>query len=131
MDSSSDLHWFVAVLVFESSIEGAWSDPSVDIQFRLIRDADADKAYERAHRLGQAEQSAYENPYGQTCVWSFKGLKDLQEVIDDQLADGVELYGFIEAGTADDHVVEKDQLTAFLRGSLDEEPTDWAGGLDS
>jgi hypothetical protein len=126
MDLPSDLHWFVAVLIFESSIEDAWSDSSVDIQFRLIRAADADQAYERAHYLGQAEESAYENPYGQTCVWSFKGLKDLQEVLDDELADGVEVYGVIEPGTARDHVVEKDQLTAFLRGQIDDEPRDWA-----
>jgi len=129
MISLVDLHWYVAVLVFESSITEGWSDPSVDIQFRLIRAADADAAFERALNLGKEGERAYENPYGQTCVWSFRGLKDLQEVIDEELVDGVEVYGFIEDGTADDHVVTKNQLTVFLSGSIDESPTGPAGDL--
>src|SRR4051812_45174254 len=96
MNSPLGLHWYVAVLVLESSIIEGWSDPSVDLQFRLIRAPDAEAAYERALILGRQDEHSYENPYGQTCVWTFKGLKDLQEVIKDELADGVEVYGFIE-----------------------------------
>ena len=113
-----ELHWHIAVLVLESSIVDGPSDPSVDVQFRLIRAPDAEAAYDRALALGRKAEHSYENPYGQTCVWTFKGLKDLQEIIEDELADGVELYGFIEDGVAEDHVVPKERLTAFFPGNL-------------
>jgi len=117
MNSPLGLHWYVAVLVLESSIVEGRSDPSVDVQFRLIRAPDAETAYERALALGREGEHSYENPYGQTCVWTFKGMKDLQEVIEDELADGVEVYGFIEDGTSVDHVVPKAQLTIFSNGA--------------
>jgi hypothetical protein len=123
MTSPPDLHWFVAVLVFESSIPGGWSEPSVDIQFRLVRAADAEAAFERAVHLGKQGEHAYENAYGQMCVWTFKGLKDLDDVLAEEFVDGVEIYGFIEKGSADDHVAPKYQLTAFSQGSVDDDPT--------
>jgi hypothetical protein len=130
MKSPLELHWYVAVLVLESSLEEAWSDPSVDVQYRLIRAPDAETAYARALALGREKEMSYENPYGQTCVWSFKGLEDLQEVIEDELADGVEVYGFIEHGAAEDRVVPKEQLTVFSeRASIGDEsdPEEWCG----
>ena len=99
-----ELHWHIAVLVLESSIVDGPSDPSVDVQFRLIRAPDAEAAYDRALALGRKAEHSYENPYGQTCVWTFKGLKDLQEIIED--------------GVAEDHVVPKERLTAFFPGNL-------------
>ena len=42
------LHWYVAVLVFESSIADDRSNQSIDIQFRLVRTTDADDAYSHA-----------------------------------------------------------------------------------
>ena len=114
MSSPPNEHWFVAVLIFESSIRDRWSDPSVDVQYKLVRAANAESAYERALALGRRGEHAYENPYGETCVWTFKGLEDLQQVLDDELGHGVEIYGFIETGVAEDRVVPREQLTAFL-----------------
>jgi hypothetical protein len=126
MASSLEMHWFVAVLVFESGIDGGWADPSVDVQFRLVRAADPEAAYKRALALGRDGEQGYENPYGQTCTWSFKGLKDLQEVDEDELADGVEVYGFIRGGSAEEHVIPKEQLTAFLEGGpITDDPGPW------
>lgn len=118
MTTDAQRHWFVAVLVFESRIAERWSDPSVDLQFRLIHATDAEAAYQRALAMGRDAELAYENPHGETCVWTFHGLKDLQDIIEDELGDGVEIYGFIEDGSAEDHVVEKADLTAFLGGAI-------------
>ena len=117
MSDPIEFHWYVAVLVLESSIVEGRSDPSVDVQFRLIRAPDAETAYQRALALGREDEHSYENPYGQTCAWTFKGLSDLQAVIDDELADGVEVYGFIEHRTSVDRVVPKEQLTVFNDGT--------------
>jgi hypothetical protein len=124
MSSPLVLHWYVAVLVLESSIVEGPPEPSIDVQFRLIRAPDAESAYERALALGQKAEHSYENPYGQTCAWTFKGLKDLQEVIEDELADGVEVYGFIEDGAAEDHILPKEALTVFQSGAPMEDESD-------
>lgn len=133
MKEPTELHWFVAVLVLESSIEEGWSDSdsSIDIQYRLIRAASAEDAYERALTLGRQAEHSYENPYGQICVWSFMGLKDLQEVVEDELTDGVEVYGFIDDGTALHHVVPKELLTVFRENVPPEDDPDFApwGGV--
>src|SRR3954447_24578785 len=118
MNSPDPEHWFIAVLVFESSIQGDKNAPhieeyipKVDLQFRLVRASDSEAAYARALAIGEREEHSYENPYGETCAWSFMGLKDLQEMVGDELGDGVEVYGFITEGQAKDHVVPKGTLT--------------------
>ena len=82
MKPPSGEHWFIAVLVFESGIEGAKPiphgegyEPSVDLQFRLIHATDSDTAYERAVACGEQAEHAYENPDGETCVWSLQGTE--------------------------------------------------------
>ena len=46
------------------------------------------------------------------------------------MANGVEVYGFIEGGAAEDHVVPKEQLIIF-RGGIpirdDSDPEEWRG----
>jgi Domain of unknown function (DUF4288) len=106
--------WFTAVLVFQSEIEGAWSDRKVEIQHRLIRAPSPERAFERATVLGDNSQLSYQNTTGETCRWIFKGLADLQCIMDENLGDGVEVYGFIEEGNASDWVVRKDQLSVFF-----------------
>lgn len=110
--------WYLAVLVFESSVTGSWDDPSVDLQYRLIRATDSETAYARANALGRHNTHQYSNPEGETVTWAFKGLADLDVILEDELQHGVEVYGFITEGSAADHVVDKDQLTLF-RGRQD------------
>jgi hypothetical protein len=106
--------WFVAVLVFESRIvEDPDDDASVDVQFRLVRAADAESAYERALSLGRRGRVSYENADGNTCEWAFAGLEDLRRVDDQDLGHGAEVYGFIEQGAASRRVVPKEELTGF------------------
>ncbi len=116
-------HWFVAILVFELSIHTekdgpklVTHDPSIDLQYRLVRAADLESAYERAFVMGHEGAIAYENCYGQICAWTFMGLKDLQGVMSDELGDGVEVYGFITGGNARDHVASMRELMKFLGG---------------
>lgn len=57
MNSPADWHGYAAALVFESSSLEAVSDPSVDIQFRLVRAPNASAAFERALELGKVLKS--------------------------------------------------------------------------
>lgn len=103
MDTEPAESWFVAILVYESRIIGATDhEPSVDVQFRLIRAADVGSARAAALELGEHERTSYLNPAGETCEWWFAGLEDLKQVSDQLLEHGSELYGFIERGRAAD-----------------------------
>ena len=115
METAPTEQWFVAVLLFESRIveDPADGDASVGVQYRLVRAADAESAYERALALGKREQHSYKNCDGNTCEWFFAGLEDLRVVNDQELGHGAEVYGFIEKGTASERVVPKDELTEF------------------
>ena len=121
MNVPAQEHWFVAILVFESSIHAEKDgpkiktyDPSVDLQYRLVCATDLESACERAFVMGHEGEHAYENSDGNICAWSFKGLKDLEEVLDDELVDGVEIYGYITEGRAEDYVDSKWRLRLFL-----------------
>jgi hypothetical protein len=107
--------WFIAILVFGSRIvaDATDDDARVDVQYRLVRAADAESAYERALALGRREQHSYKNCDGHMCEWTFAGLEDLRAVDDQNLGHGSEVYGFIEKGAAMDRVVTKDELTEF------------------
>ena len=116
--TSLELHWFVAVLLLESNFAALSMPPSIDVQYRLIHATDSEAAYKRALELGREAEHSYENSEGEICVWSFKGLKDLQEVLDVELNDGTEIYGFTAVGSATDHVVSKQKLTTFSFSNL-------------
>ena len=115
METIPTEQWFIAVLVFESHIVGdpADDDARVDVQYRLVRAADVESAYERAIALGKRGQHSYANSEGKTCEWFFAGLEDLRAVDDQDLGHGAEVYGFIENGTASERVVPKEELTEF------------------
>ena len=116
MDADPADFWFVAVLVYESRIVGATDfEPSVDVQFRLIRAADAEAAHAAALDLGERERTSYLNPAGETCEWRFAGLEDLRRVDDERLEHGTEVYGFTEGGLSADQVLPKNRLIHLRR----------------
>jgi len=67
-------HWYVAVLVVSSRVEGKPSAaPAVDLQYRLVRAESNEEAFRRALELGGNEAHSYLNAEGQTVSWSFLG----------------------------------------------------------
>ena len=108
----SDHRWYAAVLVVRSSVEGAPEvEPLFDIQYRMIQAPDAESAYQKAFLLGERENQSYPNADGENVVWTFVGLRNLQEIAD-PIADGVEVYSELYRGF-DDLTVPKEQLAAF------------------
>jgi hypothetical protein len=118
------LKWYVALLVFESKGVEEWTDPTVDVQYCLVRATDRDAAYSRALVLGKEGEGTSETSEGKAISWTFKGLQDLDDVLEDELTDGVEIYGFIEEGVGEDYVVPKEDLSIFLDLSIADEAAD-------
>ncbi len=105
---------FVAVLVLESKAAGRDDEPLVDHQVRLIRAANANAAYDRALRLGEAENAAYSDREGDIVTWQFLGLSELDRLDERQLQDGGEVFSWRTLGSGRDFVRQKEQLSVFV-----------------
>jgi uncharacterized protein DUF4288 len=107
-------HWYMAVLVMSSKVEGTpLTEPAVDLQYRLVRADSNDEAYTQALELGGNEGHSYLNAEGQTVSWNCLGLHDLCEIVDDNLVDGTEVYSQIVRADPGSYVVEKERLSCF------------------
>lgn len=110
--------WFLAVLVVSSRVEGRPDkEPLIDLQYRLIRAADAESAYRRALDLGAEEVQDYENDAGERVYWEFDGLHELHEIGPDNLKDGAEVFYRMEEDDPQGWVVPKEELRAFRSGT--------------
>lgn len=94
--------WYIAVLVLECEIEATTSEPLVDLQYFLIRAADDDAATAEAERFGQSAEHTYQNQYGESVQWVFRGIYDLRPVLAEGLSSGVEVYSRLEQRPAAD-----------------------------
>ncbi len=83
-------YWYIATLVMASKVEDNSEDPTCEEQIRVIRAPNAEMAYEKALKIGKAEEHSYKNMYEQTVTWEFIGLDDLDE-LDNTMHDGVEI----------------------------------------
>jgi hypothetical protein len=110
----SQLRWFIGVLVLGSRVDqGAVVPPLIDLQYRLIRAADAESAYDRALELGRQAGHEYRNAAGEQVFWQFVGLRDLREVDDAELSDGTEVYGYMVRAEPEQVAVPKERLSVF------------------
>lgn len=113
-ESDSTQRWYVAVLIARATVgEGRQDEFLLDHQVRLIRARDAEEAHTRALALGEAQAHSYRNEAGESVLWEFVGLADLDEVQADQLSDGVEVYSWRTRGQPPRAVVPKEKLTVF------------------
>lgn len=119
-----DTDWYLAWIVQEIRVEG---DPRnvAHTSTRLIRARSPEEAYEKAIKLGEEEQAAYENPEGKQVTIIFRGLTDLN-VIHEDLEDGAELTYQEEVGIPEEEIVqlltEKNNLTVFREDDVAEGP---------
>jgi hypothetical protein len=110
----SSQRWYIAVLVVESQVADEPSHaPALDLQYRLVRAASDEVAYQRALALGEGAAQSYTNSAGRTVTWKCVGLHDLREVEDPDLSDGTEVYSQIIRNDAKRYVARKEQLSCF------------------
>jgi hypothetical protein len=113
--------WFVAVLVVGCQVKSEVPDsPLADLQYRLVTAPDRETAYSRALELGRWQVEKYLNNEGQEVTWEFVGLRDLHEIRETALVDGLEIYSQIIHREPASLVMPKDKLSAFyLDGKRD------------
>jgi hypothetical protein len=104
--------WYLATLVMEILVGG---DPRnvVHRNLFLISACSPEEAYSKAVLLGQRGEIAYDNPAGVQVRHRFRGIADLDSVIDGDLADGAELAFEQTVGSPED------QIRAWIRTKED------------
>ena len=114
MNSEQQENWYLAILVLQSSSQDAADfQPSVDLQHTLVKAANIEEAYTEAMRLGRENEHLCPNLKGEMVSWKFAGLAELDDIYGPRPEHGVEVYGYIRDGSADEYVIPKEKLTVF------------------
>ena len=115
-----DAEWFVAVLLMEITVEGATRNV-VHRNLTLISATTAEAAYTKALEWGKKGESTYGNQAGQRVEIKFRGIAELDVVID-PLEDGAELFFSESVGVQPEEIETsippKELLQAFRKPSL-------------
>jgi Domain of unknown function (DUF4288) len=104
--------WYLATLVMEILVE---ADPRnvVHRNLFLISACSPEEAYGKAELLGQRGETAYDNPAGLQVRHRFRGIADLDTLVDGELADGAELAFEQNVG------LPEEQIRAWIRTKED------------
>lgn len=84
--------WFAARLLFEAL--DSESDESFALEDRIVvvRARSTDEASEKATKFARESETEYEAAAGNRVRWQFRKVADIQALIDDDIADGTEIY---------------------------------------
>lgn len=107
------MNWYVAKLVFRVISGNGDHLPQFDEQLRLINADTELSAYEKANKIGHANQDCFKNIEKQTVKWQFIDVAELNQITD--LTDGAELYYNIhETPDADLYIAWAHHKSALL-----------------
>lgn len=85
--------WFGVRLVVECQVgKDVPAKRTYEDRLIVVRAASDAEACRRAERLTRAAVERYRNVVGETVTWRFKEVIDSYPILDDQLADGTEIY---------------------------------------
>lgn len=107
------MNWYVAKLVFRVISGNGDHQAQFDEQLRLISADSELVAYEKANRIGHANQDSFKNIEKQTVKWQFIDVAELNRL--PELKDGTELYYHIhETPDADLYIAWAHHKSALL-----------------
>lgn len=116
-----NVKWYLAELVEEIKIEGE-SENLVHNNLVLIRADSPEEAYRKALVKGEELNDVYESPDGKQVQVAFRGLSDLNAILD-ELEDGAEIAYEEMTDVSEDEIAEmlpaKDQLGVFQTDESD------------
>lgn len=88
--------WFAAKLLFESSVPDEEGRLLQEESIRLIQAVDEAEARSKASRVGSSEQHEYLNHLGETVAWHFVSVLEVQDLGEDNLTDGMEVFSTLK-----------------------------------
>ena len=107
------MNWYVAKLVFRVISGAGDHQAQFDEQLRLINAESELSAFEKANKIGHANQDSFINIEKQTVKWQFIDVAELNQI--GELTDGTELYYNIhETPDADLYIAWAHHKSALL-----------------
>ena len=108
------MHWYVAELIIQCRVGRLRKRRTLyDRQVKVLRAPTNEAAYARALELGKAENHSSKNSAGETVVWHFLGLANLEALHEKRISDGTEIHSRLECGDPKTAVRPKRALTVF------------------
>ncbi len=108
--------WYIATLVMKITVERETQNV-VHRNLVLVSATTAEQAYKKAMRFDRRSETVYDNPAGQRVEHVFRGIAQLDTLIDGELADGAELTFEEHKGMSEEQiqtwVCPKEMLWAF------------------
>jgi hypothetical protein len=96
------MHWYGVCVVLRSTIDGVSSVSDLfEESFRVIRAASASEAAEAGELVGRASRHEYRNEHAQLVRWDFVKVSDVQELDNDELSSGDEVFSRLSVGDPD------------------------------
>jgi hypothetical protein len=88
--------WYAAELTFRGTVlDDPKDEPLYETSIRLVQADSDDEAKTKAAALGNEGAHEYLNPDGERVAWHFLKVGDVQEIEDQTLAHGAELFSRI------------------------------------
>ena len=87
------MSWYSALIIYESDVAG-FADP-LPIREESIRVilADSDSfAWSKAEEVGRQNEHSFKNEQGELVTWRFVEVVEVQDLCEEQLTDGLEVY---------------------------------------
>src|SRR5690349_6354807 len=88
------MNWYLTKIVFRIISDKGKHTPQFDEQLRLVKAANEQEAFAKAHAIGLREEDSFENNQKKTVRWSIINLAGIQQI--NAFEDGMELYSVIK-----------------------------------
>lgn len=96
--------WFSAKLLFIATVDGQRPDDAlIEESIRVFRASGPADAARRADELRRTTAHEYKNDAGQTVGWAFSRTLDVQDLCEDTLDDGAEVFSTLRRIQPSDH----------------------------
>lgn len=92
MTEAPSTQWYAAVVVHVGRTDAVAAPPLYDESVVLLLAESEEHAREKAELWARGREHNYLNADGNTVSWTLETVVDVAEVLDDQLADGFEVY---------------------------------------
>jgi hypothetical protein len=88
------MRWYSASIIMKSDVSG--TEALCELSIRLVRANDRREAGSSAEAFGRKSEHEYLNDEGKLVKWRFARVEDIQEIADDDLKSGTEVYSRLD-----------------------------------
>ena len=93
LDLTVAVAWYGVQIVYEAAVGGTPDrDPMREESIHIVLADSEDQARKRAEEIGRDNQHSYENADGERVTWRFVCVAQVQDLCEDRLTDGMEVF---------------------------------------